>query len=71
MRRLEDNLEIDVGTKKITAKYPWKPCVSRMRDNYHQALRIQTHIEAGMRKKGTLEGFREEVAKSAAEGTVR
>ena len=38
---------------------------------FGQARRIQYHLELGMAKKGTLDGFRAELEKSAAEGTIR
>ena len=71
LRRLEEGLSVDPDSGKIEATYPWKPCVRLMADNIHQARRVQTQIENNMRKKGTLEGFRAELLRSAEEGTVR
>ena len=71
LRRLEEGLSVDPDSGRVEATYPWKPCVRLMADNYHQVRKVQAQIEHGMRKKGTLDGFRAELLRSAEDGTVR
>ena len=54
-----------------TVKYPWRPCVWRLKDNRYQARAVQTSIETSLRTKGRLEEFNLEMEKALTEGEVR
>ena len=69
--RIEKEMWIDRETSTIHAKYPWKPCVGRMRDNYHQALKVQTNIEKHMILAGTHHDYLIEMKKALDGGKVR
>ena len=69
--RIEASMEIDEVSGIIMGKYPWKPCVSRMRDNSRQAVAVQGSIERHMLKAGTFGDYAVEMQKAIDEGKVR
>ena len=69
--RIEASLQVDEVTGIMSGKYPWKPCVGRMRSNRGQAEKIQASIERHMLSVGTHKDFVEEVQKSIEDGRVR
>ena len=69
--RVEASMKVDDISGTISCVYPWKPCVSRMRDNRGQAKKIQESVERHMLANGTHGDFVEEVQKSIEEGKVR
>ena len=71
VNRIEAEMEIDKLTGIVSARYPWKPCVSRMVDNRWQAEKIQRSMEHHMLQAGTHKDFVQEVLKAEKEGKVR
>ena len=69
--RVEKDMNVDVHSGIITAKYPWKNCVGRLVDNRRQAERIQATMERHMIEVGTHGGYVAEMMKSIKEGKVR
>jgi hypothetical protein len=57
---VEENMTIDEETGKITAAYPWKPCVRRLVNNRWQAEKILKNIETKIKEQGTYRGFQDE-----------
>jgi hypothetical protein len=55
------NREMIVVENKVYGRYPWKPCASRMRDNYEQAEKVQANIEKKLIREGKLEAYNREV----------
>ena len=51
--RIEETMKVDPNSGIISCKYPWKPCVLRMRSNVEQATKIQASVEKHMLAAGT------------------
>ena len=63
--------EMTLKDGKLTASYPWKPCVMKMRNNRQQVLKIQEKIEARNLSNGSQGEYIKEMEKATAEGTVK
>ena len=69
LEQVEREMTLEDG--KLTASYPWKACVSKMRNNRQQVLKIQEKIETRNISNGTQEDYIKEMEKAIAEGTVK
>ena len=69
--RIESDMKVDLTSRKIYGKYPWKDCAQRMRSNESQVRKIQSAMERHMIRAGTHTSYIEEMEKFVTEGKVR
>ena len=68
LQQVEEEMVLEEG--KLTASYPWKTAVMKMRSNRQQVVKIQEKIEARNIKTGNQEEYIKEMEKAFDEGTV-
>ena len=69
LQQVEEEMVLEGG--KLTASYPWKSAVMKMRSNRQQVLKIQENKEPRNIKTGNQEEYRKEMEKAFEQDTVR
>ena len=64
---MEAGVKVEDG--KVSVRYSWLPQVAKLRENFGQAMAIQSSVEAGLVKSGRHTAFTEEMEKALSQGT--
>ena len=71
LERVEKEMKLVPGRGILEARYPWKPCATKMTDNYGQATKIQAAVEKRQLRDGGHGDYVEEFRKLVEKGSLR
>ena len=71
LERVEREMVLIPDKKILEAKYPWKPCAAKMRDNYGQAVKVQAAVEKRQVRDQRHADYVEEFEKLVEKGALR
>ena len=71
LAQVEKEMVLDPMKNRLTAKYPWKACIFKMRCNKEQTRKVQEAIEKRQVKDGSRGRYLAELDKMIQLGTIR